>query len=158
MKHVIVATDTSFLLSLLGTDGNTGAAQKLMESLSCALTMTAFNDLELLNASAMAEFQGFKEKGFAVLIESALETEGQAGRFLHPPFSLAKTTARAIALTRRHKLSQGHRTYDVLLVAAALELRATLFLTFDKRQAALARAEGLEVRGVAQPTPPSPER
>ena len=75
--------------------------------------------------------------------------EKKAGRIAIILLSiLRKAFARATDLSRRHTLSQGHRTYDVLLVAAALELGATLFLTFDGRQAKLARAEGLEVKGV----------
>jgi predicted nucleic acid-binding protein len=39
----------------------------------------------------------------------------------------------------------GTRSLDVLHVACALELGASEFLTFDKRQAALAKAAGMSV-------------
>lgn len=51
MMKKIVAADTSFLLSLLGTDTNTPKAQALIESLTCPLTLNSMNDLEVLNAS-----------------------------------------------------------------------------------------------------------
>lgn len=46
-------------------------------------------------------------------------------------------------LGRRHGPKLGIRTLDTLHVACALELGAGRFLTFDARQAKLARAEGM---------------
>ena len=46
-------------------------------------------------------------------------------------------------LARRHVAKLGVRTLDSLHVAAALELQADRFWTFDQRQARLAEAEGL---------------
>ena len=143
----ILAADTSFLLSLLGTDRNTRDAVAVVKDLSCPLSLSSINDLELLNASRMAEFQGFKEPGSSALIETLLKTERIAGRLVYSSFNPTKAIARATELSRRHTLSHGHRTYDVLLVAAAIELKATDFLTFDEHQAKLAEAEGLVVRG-----------
>jgi predicted nucleic acid-binding protein len=42
-------------------------------------------------------------------------------------------------------LRQGHRGFDILHVAAALQLQAAEFLTFDANQRRLANAEGLPV-------------
>ncbi len=144
----ILAADTSFLLSLLGTDSHSAEAGVVVRRFSRPLTLCSINDLELLNAAFMAEFQGFKESGSSAVVEAALEAERRAGRLVYPPFSPARALARATELSRRHALAHGHRTYDVLLVAAALELGATDFLTFDERQAKLAEAEGLVVRDV----------
>jgi predicted nucleic acid-binding protein len=47
-------------------------------------------------------------------------------------------------LARRHGSRLGMRTLDSLHVAAALELAANAFWTFDERQAKLAVAEGLQ--------------
>lgn len=144
-QNRVIAADTSFLLSLFGTDVNTEAAVKIVGPLTCPITLCSLNELELLNASFMAEFQGFKEAGSADLIARGLEEDKKSGRFVSPSFSPSKAIARATELSRRYTLSEGHRTYDVLLVAAALEIKATDFLTFDSRQAKLAKAEGLRV-------------
>lgn len=50
-----------------------------------------------------------------------------------------------IELARRHVSRLGARTLDTLHVAAALELGADHFWTFDERQAKLAKAGGLEL-------------
>ena len=51
--------------------------------------------------------------------------------------------ARTFSLQRTEK--GGHRTLDILQVAAAVHLGAKAFLTFDKRQRKLARYAGLTV-------------
>jgi len=53
------------------------------------------------------------------------------------------TYATSIRLARQHEPTLGVRTLDTLHVAAALELKATRFWTFDERQAKLAEAQGL---------------
>jgi len=55
---------------------------------------------------------------------------------------------RCMDLARRHCSRLGLRTLDTLHVAAALELRASAFWTFDDRQAALAKAEDLRTRSI----------
>ena len=53
---------------------------------------------------------------------------------------LAKT------LSKRHTMTGGHRSLDVLHVATALHLGAREFLTFDANQMKLALAEKLKVK------------
>lgn len=50
---------------------------------------------------------------------------------------------KARGLSRRHTAKLGARTLDILHVAMALELGATAFYTFNRRQSQSARAEGL---------------
>ncbi len=45
-----------------------------------------------------------------------------------------------------HNLAIGCRSADLFHVAAALEIGCELFLTFDQRQASMARAAGLKVK------------
>lgn len=53
---------------------------------------------------------------------------------------------KASDLARIHVAQTGTRTLDTLHVAAALELKAGRFWTFDDRQAKLAKAVGLKLR------------
>ena len=52
----------------------------------------------------------------------------------------------AETLSKRHTISGGHRSLDVLHVATALHLGAREFLTFDTNQRKLAAAEKLKVK------------
>lgn len=56
------------------------------------------------------------------------------------------TFERAAEIARAHVAHTGTRTLDTLHVAAALELKADRFWTFDDRQAKLAKAVGLKLR------------
>jgi predicted nucleic acid-binding protein len=55
------------------------------------------------------------------------------------------TMRRAQALSERHTERLGCRAFDLLHVASALALESEVFLTADRVQATLARAEGLAV-------------
>ncbi len=59
--------------------------------------------------------------------------------------SLPEMLVEAERLSARHSEALGTRTLDILHVAAALVLGATQLLTFDDRQAGLARDVGLHV-------------
>ena len=52
----------------------------------------------------------------------------------------------AETLSKRHTMTGGHRSLDVLHVATALHLGARDFLTFDTNQRKLAAAEKLKVK------------
>ena len=49
-------------------------------------------------------------------------------------------------LSKRHTISEGYRSFDILHVATALHLGAKKFLSFDQRQRTLAGAEGMTVK------------
>ena len=59
---------------------------------------------------------------------------------------LANVFAVAESLSGSHTSGGGYGSFDILHVATAIELRADYFLTFDGRQAVLAKAAGLKVR------------
>ena len=97
----MICADTSFLISLYGTDVHTPAAK-----------------------------QRFTDAGQPLVIHTIAEEY---------------VLDRAASLSEKHTLTGGHRSYDLLIVAAALEAGATEFWGFDARQRELATAEGLLV-------------
>ncbi len=141
----VFAADTSFLFSLYGKDAWTVDARDLTMEIKSPIQISSFNTLELTNAAFHAEFSGHLGEGLGEVIVSRYKSEVELGRLVYSPFNPTKAIERAVGLTNKYTLTQGHRTYDVLLVAAAIELGATDFLTFDGRQAKLAKAEGLMV-------------
>ena len=56
-----------------------------------------------------------------------------------------KVFQRSVGFSRAHTSSIRIRSFDILHVAAAVELGATEFWSFDKRQRSLAREVGLRV-------------
>jgi hypothetical protein len=61
------------------------------------------------------------------------------------PVKLDKAIEAARSLSDKHTERLGCRGFDLLHVAVALELECETFLTADRIQGALARAEGLNV-------------
>jgi len=141
----ILAVDTSFLFSLLGKDVHTQRAREFIANLRSEIFCTPLNTFEFTNSVLHAEFAGFIEVGLSSKILHRWQENIHEERIKIVNPNLASILRKALSLTKEFTLTQGHRTYDILLVAAALELRATHFLTFDKRQARLAESQGLEV-------------
>ena len=57
--------------------------------------------------------------------------------------NLATVLDEATRLSAAHTISQGHRSFGILHVAAARIMDAEQFLTFDENQQQLTAAEGL---------------
>ena len=90
----------------------------------------------------------FREDLDHATVEQALddlESDVAAGVWALPEYDLADVHFRAEGLAREHAAALGTRTLDILHVAAALALGSTQFVTGDDRQAALAKAAGLEL-------------
>jgi predicted nucleic acid-binding protein len=136
--------DTSFLLSLYGRDGNSPAATSLVKDDQPALLLTPFGEAEFTNAAELRVF--FKQW-------TAREARAVRDRFLQhlragvlqAADPLPNLFELVLTLARRHTSKLGTRTLDVVHVASALILGPEVFYTFDRRQAKLARAEGLHV-------------
>ena len=75
----------------------------------------------------------------------ALQSDLKAGAFELAEVDWADVHQQAERLALQHTRTGGHRSLDVLHVATALHLGAGSFVTFDRRQRSLARAEGLAV-------------
>ena len=58
---------------------------------------------------------------------------------------LTKVLTLAERVSKARTFTGGHRSFDVLHIAAALELEADAFLSFDGNQNRLAAAEGLAI-------------
>ena len=77
----------------------------------------------------------------------ALQANIVGGLLLIPPVEdWAKVYSLAEELSSQYTIRGGYRSFDVLHVATAIHLKAGRLITFDKPQAALARAAGLKVR------------
>jgi predicted nucleic acid-binding protein len=97
----------------------------------------------LVNSIMLAVFRKDidREAGDAALND--LDEDLGAGRLHAVDLPWRRTLERATQLSRVHTAKLGTRTLDVLHVASGLELGCRVFVTYDARQATLAKTMGL---------------
>ena len=136
--------DTSFLVSLYLSDGNSLQAIAMVQGLNNALPVSEFHLLELQNALSLAVFQ--KRITGDQSLRAWRDAENDLGNGRLIPCSLNWQTAFRLArdLAKLETPAIGARSLDVLHVAAALLMGASDFLTFDIRQRSLAIRAGLK--------------
>ena len=135
--------DTSFLVSLYTLDANSPRAAARMAQVTSVL-FTPFGEIELTNAIEQRLYRKEIIRHEAQQAYAALQGDIQHG-WLNLTAVPVAVYAKARQLSLDHTARLGTRALDVLHVAAALVLNATDFLTFDIKQANLARAEGLRI-------------
>jgi predicted nucleic acid-binding protein len=106
-----------------------------------SVVVSSLAALEVVNAIQLRVFRRERTVRQATQSIQAFESDAASGVLRLQPvpasaWDLAKT------LSNRHSPVLGTRSLDILQVAIAISLRAGSFLTFDRNQAALARAEG----------------
>ena len=136
--------DTSFLVSLYSLDANSSAAARVMQTAAGDRFLTTFGELELANALEVRVFR--KEVSVAQARSSwkDFEQDLKDGIFQIRPLS-DQAFERARQLVRATTARLGTRTADLLHVAAALELKADRFFSFDQQQRKLAREVRLKL-------------
>ena len=139
-----VYADTSFWVSLYVLDANSTRARRLVrKNHPCLLTRIV--EHELRNAIRLGVFRNqitsAQSDASLAVFESDLKTT------LVETASIAwdRIFRRAEALSQEFTALQGQRATDILHVASALELGVSRFVTFDKRQAQLAKSVGLKL-------------
>ncbi len=109
-----------------------------------SLTVTRFGRAEVINAIAGAAFRTEISNAAAEQALSTLATDFSSGDLRLVDLGWRAALDRAAELSGLHTPKLGTRTLDVLHVASALELGARVLVTYDLRQAALARVVGLK--------------
>jgi predicted nucleic acid-binding protein len=146
-----VYPDTSFLCALYRQQDNTTEAIAYRASMKEPLPVTALGLFEFRQSVRWQTFLHRKDvnKGYGDREGSRmladLESDLAAGLLQIAPVDWAKVISAAEQLSAQHTGRGGNRGFDILHIATALELGAKVFLTFDARQSALARAMGLKV-------------
>jgi predicted nucleic acid-binding protein len=138
---VIVYPDSSFLVAHYLSDHHSEEADRRLLSKPTVL-ITPFHAAELTNAIYQQAFRGRLSIMDAELACADFDFDCATGIWFPAPIPERMYTA-CVDLARRKVAALGVRTLDTLHVAAALELKADRFWTFDERQARLAEAEGL---------------
>jgi predicted nucleic acid-binding protein len=142
---MVIAADTSFLFALYGNDCHSATAARWIAARSEPIWISAFNDFELRNAMRFSEFSQRIATGTSTRQLSLFDHAIGAGRVILSQPSLVLILAEANRLSFAHTLRGGHRSFDILHVAATKVIGASHFLTFDTNQKTLAEREGLIV-------------
>lgn len=137
--------DTGFLLSLYLAESTTAAAATAMRAATLPLPLIPLTLLELRNGFRLAVFRQTITEDERAQCWEHLEQDLAAGVYDRAAVPQPALYDRAVRLVDAHSAHLGTRTLDVLHVAAASVLGVKKFLSFDRRQRALARAAGLRV-------------
>jgi predicted nucleic acid-binding protein len=140
----LIYLDTSLVVSLYTPDANTAAASAILQSVQDTLLITSLVELEVVNALGLRVFRKEISSPQAEISLKDFARDQRAGVYQlralpEPAFE------RAGQLSRNLTAKLGTRTADLLHVAAAVELGASGFFSFDLRQRKTAEAAGLKV-------------
>ena len=138
--------DTSFLVRIYTPHADSQKALTWMQRATEPLPFTPFHRHELRNGVRLRVFRGeiTVEQRKAAFRE--MDSDLEENILTHTTIPWADTFREAENLAGNHTETLGVRSFDLLHVSLALTLGATEFLTFDMRQAALAKAAGLKVK------------
>ncbi len=107
--------------------------------------MTLHGKAEIINSIELAVFRRNITAAIAEGALADLASDLTEGRLALADVPWRRALDRAAELSRAYTPRLGTRTLDVLHVASALELGIRAFVTYDERQAALAKAVKLRV-------------
>ena len=137
--------DSGFLCSLYAPDAHTSRAVARMKRQTMPLAFTWLHRLELRNALRLRVFRREITLPQRDASLNAMLADLAGGVLLAAALPLAEVMTEAERLSALHSERLGVRSLDILHVAAALVLGLPEFLTFDTRQAALAKAARLSL-------------
>lgn len=138
--------DTSFLVALYSPEVDAVKALTWVQRAKESLPFTPFHRHELRTALRLRVFRGDLTPAQRKEAFREIESDLRDNILTHTvvPWTAAFREAETIA--ESHAETIGVRSLDLLHVGIALALRATHFLTFDSRQAQLAKVAGLKVK------------
>jgi predicted nucleic acid-binding protein len=141
-----VYADSSFLVALYLQEPHSDPAAAFMRSHGRALAFTPWHRLEVRNAIRLAVFHGFIDSRQARTQLKQLDTDlSEETVVVHAPADWVTVLRRAEKIGAAHNEIIGCRSSDLFHIAAAVEMEAELFVTFDARQKKMAQAAGLKV-------------
>jgi predicted nucleic acid-binding protein len=141
----VTYVDPSALRSLYVHDDRSARFCSFRRRLGGTLPLTRFGRAELFNAIELAVHRRLIDVDVARQSVGDVESDIRDGRLLLVDTLWRKTLDLAADLSMRHTARLGTRTLDVLHVASAVTLELERFVTYDKRQATLAKTVGLRV-------------
>jgi predicted nucleic acid-binding protein len=143
---LVTYADSSFLVSLYVTDANSGGAKRFLEMNPIPVCLTHFSIGETQHAIRLLCFRKAIPPQTMTRGLVNFDRDQTEGFFEMVSLNTEALFQKASALSVRYTQEFGVRYPDMLHLASASLGRAKGFLTFDERQAKLARAIGLQVK------------
>ncbi|MBK8038891.1 MAG: type II toxin-antitoxin system VapC family toxin [Verrucomicrobiaceae bacterium] len=137
--------DSSLIVALYLAEVDSSRADDACASVPPPLQLTDWHRVEIANAFQRAVRNGRITAAQAAHLWQDFTGDIAAGRFEVIAIDHAAVLARTLTLTQKHTATLGTRSLDLIHIASALEMRASDFLSLDKRQRQAADAEGLKV-------------
>ncbi len=143
---MVAFADTGFVASLYLKESTSAQARAAIQATPVVLPVTPLVILELRNAFNRA----VQRKRITAAERDALwqdvEADIASGFLVPTPVASDELHKKARQLSDRYTPALGTRSLDLLHVAAALLLEATVFYSFDDRQRKVAAGEALNVK------------
>jgi len=141
----MIYAETSVLASLVMRDSNSARATNLTEKNTQPLLYNTLLKLEVRNAIRLSVANGELTEDHATASARELEEMENSGIWTALEPDWGRVFKRSVGFSKAHSSVLRTRSFDIVHVAAAVEMGAKDFWTFDKRQRALAEAVGLRV-------------
>jgi predicted nucleic acid-binding protein len=138
--------DTAIILKLYVQEATSPDAVRLANERPTPYLLTPWQEIE---ARTALRLKAFRKEITAAEMEASLEAFNEdilSGRWKTPEYKEATVWRFARDLSDRQAAKIGCQTLDLLHVAVALSLGVKTFVTFDERQRAVAKLEGLTVK------------
>ena len=138
--------DSAIIVKLYVREASSPEAIRLVGAYAAPYWLTQWQALEVKNAIRLKAFR--KEITAAEMLQSiaAFEQDIVTGRWQRPVYTASVVAQKADELSASYSPMLGCRTLDIIHVAAAVVIGAKEFVTFDGRQAAIAKQAGLTVK------------
>ena len=143
---MVTYADSSFLFSIYGNDAHSDKATAWLSGSSSPISVTELTLFEPENALRFSSSRGFIPVAQRDGSLGRIADAEAAGRLTLVVCNLANIVRHSRRISEMRTPAGAHRAFDILHVAIALEIGATLFLTFDDNRRSLAHAEGLHSR------------
>lgn len=138
--------DSAVLIKLYVAEPNSAEAVRWVQQVKAPLIFTPLQELEVRNAIRLkAARKEITDDELRKALRQ-IKADFDAGFLDRPALDWSQVWLKAEELSARHGRESQSRTLDTLHVAMACCLGIRDFITFDLRQAALAKKAGLRVR------------
>jgi predicted nucleic acid-binding protein len=139
--------DTSVLIKSYVAERDSAAADALILRTAGAIPFTHFHAIEIRTAIRLKRGRGEITETQLKSVLAELQRDIEAGRLERPFYDLPSVFQKAEELSAKYAADTLARSLDILHVAAAVVIGVRQFITFDKRQSALASKAGLMSKG-----------